>query len=396
VLARKIVVITPMWRREELAKIMIRSLRRVIDGLSGSVDVVHLVCGSEGDKSRSIAMSCGAEYMEAQNQPLGAKFNAALQGAMSFNPDGVMVLGSDNFINADAFLMWDRFISEGVESMGFLDAYMIDPFRRKMVHWLGYNTSMRKGEPLGSGRCYSRSLLDRVNWRLWDSRKRESLDWSVTQRLKQFNPVTRVGTMDNYGIYHLGVKTKENIVSLDRFFKYTPDRIELVDASELEVWFGAETADEIFSISKGSTIQELRVITDPPNERETDSLRKRLKVELQDKVVCPRCMALVCRNDAISFGVRLCSGESFICRECARKEHRDETERRARGSGAVRDPSEILQRVPRDGECEGEGSGDDSSLLSGWDQAIEAAGGPEGESDDGGSADFPEDFLGVE
>jgi len=377
----KIVVITCLWKREDVAKLMLDNLRWRKEQVAGDgIEVEVLACGSEGLKSQTLARSHGAHYMEYENQPLGAKFNAALLGAQGFNPDAVMVLGSDNLVNAEIFRAWAKYLDAGKEYLGFLDGYMFDTVSHLLVQWHGYKRQMRLGEPLGSGRCYSRSLLNRAEWKLWDSRKRESLDWSVTQRMKTLKPDYMFGRMEDFDIRHIGLKTPENICSFRNLLTNSRNNITHLDPDEIAAWFGEEAKCRIFSLSSGCGVQELPTITDGPGRDRSISVRSRVQKDLCDKVMCPRCMAVIPREKAITMGVLFKEGEKFACRDCATKE---QEAMRAKRKGEVPTASEVVQRVPH---------GEEDGPVRGGDAPPEVDGGCEAEGNDGGTADFPEDF----
>ncbi len=382
----KIVVVTCLWKREEVARLMLDNLQwRKEQVAKEGIEVEVLACGSEGAKSAVIARTHGAHYMESENQPLGRKFNSVLLGAQGFCPDAVMVLGSDNLVNAEVFRAWAKLIEAGKEYLGFLDGYMFDTVTHRLIQWHGYKRALRRGEPLGSGRCYSRALLDRAEWRLWDSRKRNSLDWSVTQRMKHLKPKTCFGPMESWGIRHLGLKTPENICSFRNLLANSAKNISDIDNEMLAEWWGAEAEKRIFSLTPTSTVQELPGITDHPKRPRSKSLRDRIQIELHDKVMCPRCMAVINREVAIIQGAKLGPEEKFICRQCAIKEQENVDAKRG---GGVPEASDLVSRVPH--ESGGDGGG--GALPEGG-EAAEGDGGCATEGADGSPADFPEDFV---
>lgn len=202
-----IVVITTLWRRPEIAGLMLARLQKQ--------GMCVVAAGSEGETSRRLAEDHGAHYIEWENKPLGAKWNAALRAAKAFDPDGVVVLGSDNFVSSSLFSAWERGLATGIEYMGLIDGWMYMPADEKFVYWPGY-VGLRRNEPLGSSRCYSRELLDRVDWHLWEDHLDRNLDDSVTRFLRGMSicPYAFVGL--DKGIFHLGVKTSINMSPLPR------------------------------------------------------------------------------------------------------------------------------------------------------------------------------------
>lgn len=205
---RNIVVITALWQRPAIAELMLARLQKQ------GVRVVAV--GSEGEDSRRLAEDNGAHYVEHENQPLGAKWNAALKEAEQFNPDGVVVLGSDNLVSESFFSFVERNLSAKVDYFGLLDGWMYQPADERFWYWPGY-VGGRCNEPIGSSRCYSGELLDRIGWHhLWDDRLHRNLDGSATRHLADLSIHPRVYNGVSEGVFHLGIKTAINLSRLPR------------------------------------------------------------------------------------------------------------------------------------------------------------------------------------
>ncbi len=203
----KLVVITTVWGRVEIANMMLSHLAEQRERLQGcDIALEILVCGSEGKASQDLAESHGAYYIEYENQPLGAKWNATVRAAQDLDPDAVMVLGSDNFCNDALFRAWATGV-ETAEYQGILDGYQYHVASGTLIHWHGYRSAHRTGEPLGSARCFSRSLLERTNWTLWDGSLVGSLDYSTTRLFEDLQPSTRIIRLADVDGRHLGLKT---------------------------------------------------------------------------------------------------------------------------------------------------------------------------------------------
>ena len=170
-----IVAITCVWGRLDLAHDTIKHTRETL-----GIPVV--ACGSEGHRSRRIAERAGAHYIEHENRPLGAKWNAALAEAMTMDPDAVMVLGSDDIIPASTF----RFLvaqSMHRPFVGLLDFIAYRKDLGEVWYWPGYQTR-RAGEPVGSGRIIHGDVLRTMQGQLWAGDEEEGLDGSATCWLK--------------------------------------------------------------------------------------------------------------------------------------------------------------------------------------------------------------------
>ena len=74
-------------------------------------DVLNLelvAVGSEGDKSKNICEESGFNYFEYENQPMSEKWNFGLQMTKKFNPDAVIIIGSDDLIDKPLLKFYDK------------------------------------------------------------------------------------------------------------------------------------------------------------------------------------------------------------------------------------------------------------------------------------------------
>lgn len=125
-----------------------------------------------------------AHWIEYWNQPLGAKWNYGLKISQAWAYDYVMILGSDDIFTPG---LWEHYkkamepFLDGGHYFGLLDFYFTDFARTKYCPGFQHN---RKGEPHGAGRMIHRSILEKLNWELWDNNINSGLDASMTERLK--------------------------------------------------------------------------------------------------------------------------------------------------------------------------------------------------------------------
>lgn len=167
----------------ELTDLVFSHLAYLRARLKGIMELVPAVAGSEGDASREIAERHGFLYMETENQPLGAKWNAALSLLRDQDVDGVVILGSDDLINEHYFHVLKRTLREGCPIVGLDTFFVLDAQRGRMMEWLGY-VPPREGESVGAGRFLRRDILNRLDWELWQNNLNSGLDASMWRRLR--------------------------------------------------------------------------------------------------------------------------------------------------------------------------------------------------------------------
>jgi len=140
--------------------------------LADRIDLSLLAVGSEGTQSRTLCKECGFDYVEYPNSPLSHKWNAGVHAAKSYYPDALIIVGSDDLISSSMLDVYAGKLEDGLHFFGVSDMYFFDPGVSRLGYWGGYeHTAMkdRAGEPIGCGRCFSRTVLDRMNWNLWPS-----------------------------------------------------------------------------------------------------------------------------------------------------------------------------------------------------------------------------------
>lgn len=177
--ALRLAIATCLWRRHPLA---ISTLARWAAIRTAGVEIEIVVAGSENDASRAIARDVGAHYVETPNKPLSAKWNAAFRLAREIKPDLVMLLGSDDWITAEAA---GELARAGLRTgyAGIAEMYMFDLRTGRACHWEGYR-GRRFNDTLGAGRTLRADVLDQVGWQLFDRSLDRALDYEMTTRLR--------------------------------------------------------------------------------------------------------------------------------------------------------------------------------------------------------------------
>lgn len=186
--APRIGLVTAMWQRPALTRLVFRHVARLREELAGEMEIVPAAAGSEGDESRKIAEECGFLYAEVPNAPLGAKWNAALGILRDRNVDGVCIFGSDDLANAAWFRLLRKHVDAGADRLGVRGMHFFDQPTGRLVDWGGY-LPPKEGDTPGAGRFLHRRILDAVGWKLWPDMAAKGLDGLQLAGLKErFGP----------------------------------------------------------------------------------------------------------------------------------------------------------------------------------------------------------------
>lgn len=106
------------------------------------------------------------------NEPLGAKWQRTIDEARKLDPDYLIITGSDDVLLGDTNSLTETM--RGMDLLVFTAWTIFDGSK----HWKAKYNALRSPHkpPIGGGRVYSRALLDRMRWQLFDTVKRIHMD----------------------------------------------------------------------------------------------------------------------------------------------------------------------------------------------------------------------------
>ena len=201
-----IVVFMCVWRRPLLTDFVLSqysaSKKRLV---KQGVLLDLFLTGSDNATTSALAQKYSASFAIHPNSPLGAKHNKGIQSMRSYYddrrrrgeqaavPHAVAIVGSDDVINDKFFLqvrdlMHKRPPAQHV--VGLRDIHFFDLKSRRLVYTRGYRsfTTPISGT-LGCGRVLSWSILDALDWHVWDSERERGLDQSAIRNVMRRIPL---------------------------------------------------------------------------------------------------------------------------------------------------------------------------------------------------------------
>jgi glycosyltransferase involved in cell wall biosynthesis len=106
------------------------------------------------------------------NEPLGGKWQRAIDEARKLDPDFLIITGSDDVLLGETNALVERMSDH---DMLVFTAWTIFDGR---AHYDARYNELRPPHkpPIGGGRVYSRKLLDKIRWQLFDTHKRIHMD----------------------------------------------------------------------------------------------------------------------------------------------------------------------------------------------------------------------------
>jgi len=202
----KIGVLVTVWKRHDLAKIVIKSLLEY----KKRYDLEIIVVGSEGEKSEKLAKGC--HYIESPNLPVSNKHNAGLAKFKELDLDGMILLGSDNFVNENVIKYFFTLSPNEKNVVGFKDIYFYSTENKELFYWQGYTNCQ---QTIGAGRYFSKYILEKSNYELWSKGLNRSLDTNCTNNLKALKINENMIELSSIDGFIVDIKHTENITQLN-------------------------------------------------------------------------------------------------------------------------------------------------------------------------------------
>lgn len=185
----RLVVVTAVWRREDLTKIFYSYYSKIFSSLNSELEIFLLVAGSEGCSSRDLAEAYGAIYIEVGNSPLSVKWQATAECLRNIEFDAVLVVGSDDFLSESVFHTYKELYDRGANAVGFVDGHFYDTSSAELIFWRGYGAPKsangmpdRVGESIGMGRMLSKEVLEALDYQIWSG---EPINRGLDRRMKE-------------------------------------------------------------------------------------------------------------------------------------------------------------------------------------------------------------------
>jgi len=109
------------------------------------------------------------------NIPVSKKWQKGIKKSKEFSPDGVMILGSDDIITPGYLALVKNNIYSGVDYIS--NNIWYNTFITESNYYVGeFSYLKQRPDGLGSGRVYSKYVLNKLNWNLYNFNKNKALD----------------------------------------------------------------------------------------------------------------------------------------------------------------------------------------------------------------------------
>ena len=220
----KLVFIIAIYKRHHLTKQVLAYYKN----LKKKYGFEIVVAGSEGDVSRKIANGC--HYIETPNFPIAEKNNAMMLEAKKFNPDAVVLLGSDDFICENIINHYYKLIEKRENKVfGFTDLYFYGLHEGLLTHFDVGNKSY------GAGRYFPRAVLDAMDWKGWIKPINKGLDGENMRRVLTTGGEYYSIPLADIDGFLVDVKSGFNISSKDIIFVGKQVDLKIMEEKKIRV-----------------------------------------------------------------------------------------------------------------------------------------------------------------
>lgn len=214
-----------VWRRPEITRLCFLGINRLRRHPKYNIQVLAVISEPE---MISLCESHDIKWVMHQNYPLGKKKNYGLNICKEYEFDWLMEIGSDDIIT-DAMLdhyyqKFSQYKFFGITDMAYIESES-GVCRRLTSHQSTY----------GAGRCISREILEKAEWKLWKEDLNRGLDNDSTRKINKLGySYHKVEPMEDPGL--IDVKSNENIWKFNYFLgqSYDPTKL-LMSLSKAEL-----------------------------------------------------------------------------------------------------------------------------------------------------------------
>jgi hypothetical protein len=131
----------------------------------------------DSDIEEGIAEMLDCTYVEHPNMPLSNKWQAGVKRARDFDPNAIMICGSDSWHTRNWLQVSIKQLKKGFDLVGTTFFYTCRAYPGKELKIVQRRyVGKRALEPVGSGRVISKRILDKFDWKLFPDGKKSGLD----------------------------------------------------------------------------------------------------------------------------------------------------------------------------------------------------------------------------
>ena len=146
-----------------------------------------------------------------KNSPLSEKWQHAISLLDGIDFDGVIILGSDDYIDENFLSFIQKNIND-FDLIAFTDIYFEQEGKR--YYWGGYDNH-RAGEPAGAGKVYSKKFLQKIKFNLFPENRDRGLDGVSWKVCKNANAKMLITSLKQNDLFLCDIKDGQGMTELN-------------------------------------------------------------------------------------------------------------------------------------------------------------------------------------
>ncbi len=209
----KIVICSCVYKRFELSKFCINewlklNVYKVIVAYSFDEDYTNLISLCENYPNKLI-------LVKYQNLPLSNKWNHSVYTAKQFNPDAIMIMGSDDIFTESYLNKVKYYINRDIDYISNNNWAHVWYFSNKVTLLTDRYINRQTDDGIGSGRIINARILNKINWNLYKFDKPINKILDLTSYKKINNLIkSKIFDIDGYSIFLLKLANDNTAISI--------------------------------------------------------------------------------------------------------------------------------------------------------------------------------------
>jgi glycosyltransferase involved in cell wall biosynthesis len=225
----KILVFTPVWRRQEVFEICLEGIKRLKGYNPDTFKIIPFFVVSEQSAIEQIERF-GYDWIMANNNPLGAKKNTGLKHVMeNYDFDYIMEMGSDDIITNEYLDLIHPLMKNKTPQISPQSVWFIDAKTGKVAFWI-------TDRIIGAGRMIHKTALESFtpDFEMWTAQLNKGMDTCSMKALQSKNIPVVIMKMDYNRPMILDIKTniglnniiafRRSIMMVNDLLSYFPER----------------------------------------------------------------------------------------------------------------------------------------------------------------------------
>lgn len=202
-----IICLIAIYNRHQIVKLNVELLKK-------QTIPIKIILIVSTIKDKKLAECLNVDYIFANNQPLGLKWQQGLEYCKKYNPQAIIINGSDDLLTANYCESIYKYILDGYDQVGLNNWYIYDTANKKTF----LSSYVDKNLMIGCGRIVSRKILDKIRWSYFPINKSTGLDGYSLKQVKDCGGKIKILNASSF--YPISVKGPwEQINPINNYLK---------------------------------------------------------------------------------------------------------------------------------------------------------------------------------